>query len=88
MVGDNTDQEVTEVPESQLGSNCDLDGDGDCDSRTFRDSWDGTHRPNAADAGSDGAPDTDNDNNPWDGYITYEQTIKVIDDDPKSIRSH
>ncbi|RMG84972.1 MAG: HYR domain-containing protein [Bacteroidetes bacterium] len=82
VVGDDVDQEVAEVPESQLGlpfPACDLDGDGDCDSRTFRDSWDGVHFPGAADAGVNGAPDTDIDLDPWDGFITYQQNIKVID---------
>jgi hypothetical protein len=82
VVGDNIDEEVVEVPENQLGlpfPACDLDGDGDCDERTFRDSWNGTDFPGAADAGQDGAPDNDIDQDPWDGYITFEQTIKVID---------
>jgi hypothetical protein len=82
VVGDQVDEEVIEVPESQLGlpfPQCDLDGDGDCDDRTFRDSWDGNSFPTAADAGSNGAPDTDIDLDPWDGYITYEQVIKISD---------
>ncbi|MEZ4931404.1 MAG: hypothetical protein R2788_04635 [Saprospiraceae bacterium] len=49
VVGDQIDQEVVEE-ESELAMRlsgclsiinfvCDLDGDGDCDDRTFRDSW-------------------------------------------------
>gem|GEM_PF-1181069 len=76
------DQEVVEVPESQLGlpfPQCDLDGDGDCDSRTFRDSWTATQKPNATNANDQFGPDTDPDSDPWDGVIIYQQTIKVID---------
>ena len=39
VLGTLTDEEVVELPESQLGlpfPACDLDGDGDCDDRTFR----------------------------------------------------
>ncbi|RMG80288.1 MAG: HYR domain-containing protein, partial [Bacteroidetes bacterium] len=82
VVGDDVDQEVTEVPESQLGLPfplCDLDGDGDCDARTFRDSWDGAAFPDATLAGTNAAPDTDPDLNPWDGFIQYQQNIKVVD---------
>jgi hypothetical protein len=83
VVGDFVDQEVVEVPENELGLPfplCDLDGDGDCDDRTFRDSWNASDRPTAADATQMFGPDTDIDSDPWDGYITYEQNIKVIDD--------
>ncbi|MBI1223704.1 MAG: hypothetical protein GC192_00585 [Bacteroidetes bacterium] len=76
------DQEVVEVPESQLGlpfPQCDLDGDGDCDNRTFRDSWTATQQPNANQANQQFNPDTDPDTDPWDGFITYQQTIMVID---------
>ncbi len=76
------DQEVVEVPESQLGlpfPQCDLDGDGDCDSRTFRDSWTATHRPSVVNATDQFGPDTDPDSDPWDGVIIYHQTIKIID---------
>ncbi|RMG84056.1 MAG: HYR domain-containing protein [Bacteroidetes bacterium] len=84
VVGDDVDQEVTEVPENQLGlpfPNCDLDGDGDCDGLTFRDSWNGAAFPGVAEgiANNNQAPDTDPDLDPWDGYITYQQNIKVID---------
>jgi len=82
VVGDDVDQEVTEKSEQDLGlpfPSCDLDGDGDCDDRTFRDSWNGISFPGAANAGVDGAPDTDIDQDPWDGYIEYQQNIKVID---------
>jgi hypothetical protein len=97
VVGANVDQEVVEASESQFGfplANCDFDGDNDCDTRTFRDSWNrltGNHpvtgqpykqRPGASDAASFLPiynPDTDPDSDPWDGYITYEQVIKVQD---------
>ncbi len=76
------DQEVIEVPENQLGlpfPQCDLDGDGDCDARTFRDSWTATQKPTALNATVQFGPDTDPDSDPWDGVIIYQQTIKVID---------
>jgi len=82
VVGDFVDEEVVEVPENELGLPfplCDLDGDGDCDERTFRDSWNAASRPTAADATTITGPDTDPDTDPWDGYITYQQNIKVID---------
>ncbi len=81
------DQEVVEQPENQLGlpfPQCDVDGDGDCDGRTFRDSWrsglpSNLRRPTVLDANRNLYPDTDLDTDPWDGYITYQQVIKVID---------
>ncbi|MBI5914055.1 MAG: hypothetical protein HY842_01655 [Bacteroidetes bacterium] len=82
VIGALTDQEVVEVPENQLGlpfPQCDLDGDGDCDNRTFRDSWTLTQKPSAAQANQALVPDTDPDSDPWDGFITYQQTIKIID---------
>ncbi|MEZ4960201.1 MAG: HYR domain-containing protein [Saprospiraceae bacterium] len=82
VVGNNIDEEVVEQPENQLGLAfplCDLDGDGDCDARTFRDSWNSTAKPGAAQATQTTNPDSDLDSDPWDGYITYQQTIKVID---------
>lgn len=82
VVGDHIDEEVVEVPEDELGLSfpaCDLDGDGDCDNRTFRDSWNATYKPNANMANQVTTPDTDTDSDPWDGYIVYEQVIKVID---------
>ena len=82
VVGDAIDDEVIEQPESQLGlpfPACDLDGDGDCDNRTFRDSWNSDAQPTASLAAQSTDPDTDPDSDPWDGYITYQQTIKVID---------
>ncbi|TAK42125.1 MAG: hypothetical protein EPO28_07610 [Saprospiraceae bacterium] len=82
VTGDTLDQEVIEMPENQLGlpyPGCDLDGDGDCDNRTFRDSWNNTAMPGAAEATNLTGPDTDDDTDPWDGYIVYEQIIKVID---------
>ena len=54
--------------------------------RTYRDSWNNTpgkkKKPVRADNVSFGPitdPDTDTDSDPWDGYITYQQVIKVID---------
>jgi subtilisin-like proprotein convertase family protein len=82
VVGNNIDQEVVEQPENQLGlvfPLCDLDGDGDCDNRTFRDSWNAASKPSAAQATQTTNPDTDLDSDPWDGYITYQQVIKVVD---------
>jgi HYR domain len=82
VIGDSLDQEVVELPESQLGlpfPDCDLDGDGDCDNRTFRDSWNDDAMPGIAEASNIFGPDTDDDSDPWDGYIVYEQIIKVID---------
>jgi len=90
VVGTNpglVDQEVVEQPENQLGlpfPQCDIDGDGDCDGRTFRDSWRSgspanLNRPSALDATRTTGPDTDLDSDPWDGYITYQQVLKVID---------
>ncbi|MBK8567217.1 MAG: T9SS type A sorting domain-containing protein [Saprospiraceae bacterium] len=80
--GASLDQEVVEVPESALGlpfPQCDVDGDGDCDSRTFRDSWTATQRPTAANATVQFGPDTDPDSDPWDGVIVYKQTVHVVD---------
>lgn len=86
VVGANVDQEVIEQPENQLGlafPQCDIDNDGDCDARTFRDSWrsgsPNPNRPTLLDATRVFGPDTDSDTDPWDGYITYQQVIKVID---------
>jgi HYR domain/Cohesin domain len=103
VVGSEVDQEVIEQPENQLGlafPACDLDSDGDCDARTFRDSWRGSvpvpnpfaptayrlrpfandaHTPNTNPILNFRNPDTDIDTDPWDGYITYQQVIKVID---------
>jgi hypothetical protein len=98
VVGTEIDNEVVEQPENQLGlafPQCDVDSDGDCDARTFRDSWRGTApnpnpfapaayrlRPTVIDAHGNSPyrnPDTDPDTDPWDGYITYQQVIKVQD---------
>lgn len=82
VVGGNIDQEVVETPENALGlpfPACDLDGDGDCDNKTFRDSWNASSKPTSANATQTTNPDTDLDSDPWDGYITYQQIIKVID---------
>ncbi|TAK30601.1 MAG: T9SS type A sorting domain-containing protein, partial [Saprospiraceae bacterium] len=81
-IGDDIDEETIEDPENALClpfPACDLDKDGDCDDRTFRDSWSCGTYPGAANATTTLGPDTDLDSNPWDGYITYEQIIKVID---------
>ena len=95
VVGDVVDQEATEASEEELipilGGpnsplpNCDLDGDGDCDARTFRDSWTLTEQPGNDLAGIDAAPDTDPDDNPWDGFIRYQQQIKVNDNTPPDV---
>ena len=88
VVGDQIDQEVTEDSEramrlagclSSVGGECDLDGDGDCDDRTFRDSWAICNLPDAAHANQNTDPDTDPDSDPWDGFISYQQVIKVKD---------
>ena len=51
--------------------------------RTFRDSWNGDagtiNLPMAGICTQITDPDTDTDSDPWDGYITYEQVIKVND---------
>jgi len=81
-IGDDIDEEFVEAPENGLClpfPACDLDGDGDCDDHTFRDSWACGTYPGAADATTTFGPDTDPDSNPWDGFITYQQVIKVID---------
>jgi hypothetical protein len=77
VVGAEIDQEVVEASEQAM--NLDLDGDGDKDSRTFRDSWTVSNKPAAAQANVSVGPDTDTDSDPWDGYITYNQVIKVND---------
>ncbi|MEO1262517.1 MAG: proprotein convertase P-domain-containing protein [Bacteroidota bacterium] len=88
VVGDEIDQEVEEDSElamrlanclSIINLVCDLDGDGDCDDRTFRDSWAICNLPDAAHANDLTNPDTDLDDDPWDGFITYQQVIKVND---------
>jgi len=85
VVGGTIDEEVEEQAENELGLSypqCDLDGDGDCDDHTFRDSWRSgpvSNRPTAAQSTQITDPDTDLDDDPWDGYIIYEQIIKVID---------
>ncbi len=66
VVGDVVDEETLEQPESVLG--VDLDGDGDMDDRTFQDS-----RTLA------GVSDLDPDADPWDGFITARQIIKLTD---------
>ncbi|RMG82343.1 MAG: hypothetical protein D6714_11450, partial [Bacteroidetes bacterium] len=55
---------VVESPESALpAANCDLNGDGNCSSRTFQDGLNAANFPNAAP----------------DGVIEYAQTIKITD---------
>ncbi len=71
VVGAELDQETLEDAENQLNipfPDCDLDGDGDCDDRTFGDSRTST-----------GVFDSDPDPDNHDGFITYQQVIKVID---------
>ena len=79
VTGAQQDQEVVEEPESVLG--IDLDGDGDMDHRTYRDSWTTTAQPGTAQAAQSTGPDTDPDSDPWDGYIVYQQSIKIIDNE-------
>ncbi len=88
VVGDEIDQEVEEDSElamrlagclSSFQGECDLDGDGDCDDRTFRDSWAICDLPDAPHATDSFGPDTDPDSDPWDGFIQYQQVIKVKD---------
>ncbi|MEY3366902.1 MAG: hypothetical protein RI973_57 [Bacteroidota bacterium] len=86
VVGAEIDQEVTESSEREFqlaypAEPCDFDGDGDCDTRTYRDSWrvSPKSKPGAASANQSSSPDTDADSDPWDGYVTYQQVIKVKD---------
>ncbi len=82
VVGADVDQEVIEASEEDLGLTfpaCDLDGDGDCDDRTFRDSWNASFMPNNSMANQATVPDTDPDSDPWDGYVVYTQFIMVND---------
>ncbi len=85
VTGDSIDQEILEISEFYLGlpfPECDLDGDGDCDKHTFRDSWTATHRPGLAEANQPLGPDTDPDPNPWDGFISYVVRVYVEDTIP------
>ncbi|MEY3367549.1 MAG: hypothetical protein RI973_704, partial [Bacteroidota bacterium] len=77
VVGADINQEVQESTEQAM--NLDLDGDGDKDNRTFRDSWTTTAKPDANNATQLNGPDTDMDSDPWDGYIAYKQVVKVND---------
>ncbi|MCB9284039.1 MAG: HYR domain-containing protein, partial [Lewinellaceae bacterium] len=54
----------TETGHSEADLNADWDGDGDKDTRTFRDGYNSSGNPGVA-----------------DGYITYKQTIKVVDNE-------
>jgi hypothetical protein len=76
VVGDNIDQEANAIELSEQELNEDLDGDGDFDERTFRDSYRGFPT-------SDNDPDADD----WDGFITYQQHVKVIDNEAPVINS-
>ena len=69
VVGNVVDQESNAIESSEQQLNEDLDGDGDTDNRTFRDSYNGTLPT------SDNDSDADN----YDGFITYQQVIKVQD---------
>ena len=78
VVGNEIDQEVdaVELSEAELISvvgfaAADLDGDGDRDDRTFRDSYRGVLPT------SDNDPDSDT----QDGFIIYQQVIKIQDFD-------
>ena len=85
VVGNAPDQEVEELPESMLGlpmPECDLDGDGDCDSHTYRDSWTSSSQPGFAEATQQFNPDTDPDLNPWDGVLIHKQVFDVYDNVP------
>lgn len=92
VVGGTIDQEVTEVSEADLWLNgvtnlndrdINMDGffstaAGSKSYRTFRDSW-AYSKPKSNTANQTTSPDTDPDSDPWDGYIVYEQIIKVLD---------
>ncbi|MEO1260931.1 MAG: hypothetical protein AAFZ15_19180 [Bacteroidota bacterium] len=87
VVGDELDQEVVENSEEEfINSNCDLLDDCDfntdfmCNNRTFRDSWSICNLPDFSVATNSQGPDSDPDSDPWDGYITYLQVIKVVDE--------
>ena len=87
VAGDETDSEVVENSELELRLSgclplftCDLDGDGDCDGRTFRDSWINCELPGVDEATQNLNPDSDPDSDPWDGHISYLQVINVRDD--------
>ena len=84
------DNEVIEESELQLRqsgcldfpfsiNSCDLNNDGICDDYTYRDSWSSCDLPDDLDANKTSGPDTDIDSDPWDGYISYQQVIKLID---------
>jgi len=93
VVGDDVDQEVIEASEEDLvpvigTANADLDGDGDRDDRTFRDSWNTSFQPEGTEVNGCNdnnlgtlPPDTDLDADVWDGYITYQQIIEVKDNE-------
>ncbi|MFT6357713.1 MAG: hypothetical protein ACJAYJ_001929 [Saprospiraceae bacterium] len=70
VVGNDIDQEMDAIELSEMVLNEDLNGDGVLNTRTFRDSYRGILPT------SDNDPDADN----QDGFITYIQTVKVIDE--------
>ena len=78
VVGNNIDQEPAAIELSEIelvpiigNAAADLNGDGQRNDRTFRDSYRGVLPT------SDNDPDADT----QDGFITYQQVIKVIDDE-------
>ncbi|MEY3367622.1 MAG: hypothetical protein RI973_777 [Bacteroidota bacterium] len=82
--GEFLDQEVEESSELDFqlaGQPCDFDGDGDCDSLTFRDSWrvSPLSTPDSTIANQSLGPDTDPDTDPWDGFISHVQVVVVSD---------
>jgi hypothetical protein len=82
--GEFLDQEVVESSELDFqlaGEPCDFDGDGDCDSLTFRDSWrvSPLSTPDSSMANQSLGPDTDPDTDPWDGFISHVQIVVVSD---------
>ena len=83
VVGEAVDQEGLEEDSElaifgQFGPGFGVGSTLDERARTYRDSWTVSDRPTDP-TQQFSASDTDEDNNPWDGYITYQQTIKVND---------
>ena len=79
------DQEVVEASELALRNAGLLPANGfgndgsDVNERTFRDSWNLQFQPGDNLLCTDAAPDTDPDLDPWDGFVTYQQTIEIVD---------